>query len=76
MLAVPSLEVLDLTVSGNNLPDFQVKLLSCIFLDLRASDLLTCSPWGPLTDTVIIERWQEVASQWHWPALFVLSLAI
>lgn len=72
MLAVPSLEVLDLTVSGNKLPYFQVKLL----LDLHTSDLLACSPWGPLTNTVIIERWQKVASQWHWPALFLLSLAI
>lgn len=59
MLAVPSLEVLDLTVSGNKLPYFQVKLL----LDLHTSDLLACSPWGPLTNTVIIERWQKVASQ-------------
>lgn len=54
---VPRLEVLDLIVSGNNLPDFQVKLLSCILLGLCTSDLLACSPWGPLTDTVIIERW-------------------
>lgn len=34
MLSVPSLEVLALNVSGNNLPDFQAKLLSCILLDL------------------------------------------
>lgn len=63
MLAVPSLEVLDLTVSGNKLLYFQVKLLSCTLLDLCTSDLLACSPWGPLTNTVIIKRWQKVASQ-------------
>lgn len=44
MLAVPRWEVLDLTVFGNNLPDFQVKLLSCILLVLHTSDLLGCIP--------------------------------